>query len=56
MEKNPFLEDEEERENTYEVHKSYQKEELTEAQKKRNFEGLKLVKETLKKIKPFRFN
>lgn len=47
MGENPFLDKEEE--NTYKVPKPYQKEELTEKQKKRNFKGLELVKEALKK-------
>ena len=47
MTENPFLDKEEE--NTYKVPKPYQKEELTEKQKKRNFKGLELVKEALKK-------
>ena len=52
MEKNPFLEDdedEEEIEETYVVHKPFKKQELTEAQKERNFKGLDLFKEALKK-------
>ena len=50
---NPFLEDEEKEEN-YVVHKPFKKEELTEAQKKRNFKGIDMVQEALKKIVPRR--
>ena len=53
MEKNPFLE-EEEKEEPYVVHKPFKKEELTETQKKRNFKGLELIKEALKKVVPRR--
>ena len=55
MEKNPFLEEnhEEEKED-YVVHKPFKKEELTEAQKRRNLKGIKTVQEDLKKIVPLR--
>lgn len=53
MEKNPFLE-EEEKEEPYVVQKPFKKEELTEAQKKRNFKGIDMVKEALKKVVPRR--
>jgi len=52
LEKNPFLENEEEEE--YVVHKPFKKETLTEAQKKRNFKGINMVQEVLKKIVPRR--
>ena len=45
---NPFLDEKEEEE--YVVHKPLQKETLTEAQKKRNFKGLDMVKEALRKV------
>ena len=60
MGENPFLENEEEKEDKEidsgycEVRKPYSKEELTEAQKKRNFKGLELMKEAIKKARPFR--
>ena len=44
MEDNPFLKEEEE------VHKPIQKKEITESQKKKNFKGLELFKEALKKV------
>jgi len=47
LEKNPFLDKEEDE--TYEVYKPRPKEKITEAQRKRNLKGLKLMKETLKK-------
>lgn len=34
--------------------KPYQKEEITEEQKKRNFKGLEKVKEAIRKAKPWR--
>ena len=49
MGKNPFLEEEEKEEEEYIVHKPFQKETLTEAQKERNFKGLDMVKEALRK-------
>ena len=50
IEENPFLDDE-----TKEyVYKPYIKENLTEAQKKRNLKGIKLVKEALKKVIPYK--
>ncbi len=52
MEENPFLQDED----RYEVRKPFKKEELTEAQKKRNFKGLELMKEALKKVIPHRYH
>jgi len=48
---NPFLE-EEEKEEPYVVRKPFKKEEITEAQKKRNFKGLDMVKEALEKVVP----
>jgi len=53
---NPFLENEEQKEEKeeYVVHKPFKKEELTEAQKKRNFKGIDMVQEVLKKIVPRR--
>lgn len=56
MKENPFLEKEEENRKYYTTCKPFQKEELTEAQKKRNLKGLKLVKEALEKVIPFRVN
>ena len=58
MEKNPFLEkdedDEEEKEEPYVVPKPFKQETLTEAQKRRNLKGIKTVQEDLKKIVPLR--
>jgi len=56
LDKNPFLEEnhEEEKEEPYVIQKPFKKEELTEAQKKRNFKGLELIKEALKKVVPHR--
>jgi len=61
LEKNPFLENEEKDDNDdlpedYVIHKPFKKEELTEAQKKRNFKGLELMKEALKKAIPYRYH
>lgn len=54
MGENPFLKEEEQKEEKEYIPKPYQKEELTEAQKERNFRGLKIIKKALEKIKPFR--
>ena len=49
MEENPFLNEEEE----YVTRKPTKEYELTEAQKKRNFKGLELVKEAIRKAIPY---
>jgi len=59
LEKNPFLEneDQEEEEEIYEkyvYHKPSRTEELTEAQKKRNLKGIGILMNNLKKIKPIK--
>lgn len=55
---NPFLDEEEkkeeEEEEKYVAHKPVEKYTLTEAQKKRNFKGLEMLKEAIKKAKPYR--
>ena len=52
MGENPFLNEEEEKYVTRKPNKEY---ELTEAQKKRNFEGLEKMKEAIRKAIPFRY-
>jgi len=51
---NPFLnkEESEEKENTYEVRKPYQKKIVTEKQKARNLKGIRKCQEDLKKAIP----
>jgi len=57
IEENPFLNNEEkENDEYYEIRKPHKKEELTESQKKRNFKGLEMMKEAIKKAIPFRAN
>lgn len=52
---NPFLNDEdEEKEEKVYFKKPIKKETLTEAQKERNFKGLKMVGDAIRKAKPFR--
>ena len=55
METNPFLENEEEKEEPYVVRKPFQKKKLTEGQRERNIKGIKMVQEKLKKIIPLRY-